>query len=102
MASCPSLAGHHWDLPKTLMNRLTISPCCVSMNICSFHFLLRLAAGLRKIVERKPSPGAQPLFSAAAKLEHERSRGTASSACVAGGGRAGDTDQNNTVWAGAP
>jgi hypothetical protein len=54
------------------------------------------------LFEKKPSPGAPPLFSAAEKREHERSRGTASSGFGAFGGRAGDTDQNNTVWAGVP
>ncbi len=48
------------------------------------------------------SPGAQPLFSADEKREHERSRGTASPGFVACGRHAGDTDQNSTVWAGVP
>src|SRR6266487_2896565 len=60
---------------------------------------------LHLIFVRKPSPGspgAQPHFSADEKREHERSRSPASSVCVACGRHAGDTDQNNTVWAGVP
>ena len=39
-------------------------------------------------------------FAALEKQEHERSRGAASPVFVACGRRAGDIDQNNTVWAG--
>jgi hypothetical protein len=67
-----------------------------------FHRRGTFLLSLPLIVERKPSPGAQPLFSADEKREHERSRGTASSVCVACDERAGDSDQNTTVWAGVP
>jgi hypothetical protein len=68
----------------------------------SCHRRGRFLLSLPLIVEKKPSPGAPPLFSAAEKREHGRSRGTASFVCGACGGCAGDTDQSNTVWAGVP
>ncbi len=60
---------------------------------------------LHLIFEGRRSPGslgAQPLFSADEKREHERSRSPASPVFVACGKHAGDTDQNSTVWTGVP
>ena len=97
----PGLVAHHALVGGSAQSS-TLSCGLPRIAKAPFHRRGTFLLSLHLIFERKPSPGAQPLFSADEKREHERSRGTASSVCVAGGGRAGDIDQNNTVWAGVP
>jgi hypothetical protein len=97
----PALAAHDARVGGSDQSS-TLSRGLLRMAPASFHRRGTFLLSRHLIVEGKPSPGAPPLFSADEKREHERSRGTASSVSVACGERAGDTDQNTTVWAGVP
>jgi hypothetical protein len=71
----------------------------------SFHRTGTFLLSLHLIFEKElssGSPGAQPIFSADEKREHEGSQETALSVFVACDKRADDTDQNKTVWVGVP